>query len=72
MTSRTPFQPENDRTMMGTRPNSRLARSPLAAARVFGEYLQEQRVKIPDENRWLCVEHESATRSGDVRTSRPA
>ena len=58
--------------MMGTRLNSRLARSLLAAGRVVGGYLQYQRVKSPDENRWVCVEHESTTRSGDVRTPTPA
>jgi len=58
--------------MMGTRLNSRLAHSLLAAGRVGGEYLQYQRVKSPDENRWVCVEHESVTRSGDVRTLTPA
>ena len=43
------------------------------AARVFGEYLQDQRVESPNENRWPCVaiERESATRSGDLRTLSP-
>jgi hypothetical protein len=58
--------------MMGTRLTPRLARSLLAAGRVGSEYLQYQRVKSPGENRWLCAEHASVTRSGDVRALPPA
>lgn len=60
--------------MMDTRLKPRRARSRLAAGRVFGEYLQDQRAESPDENRWTCVdvERESATRSSDLRTLSPA
>jgi hypothetical protein len=60
--------------MMNTRLKPRPARSRVAAARVFGEYLQDQRAENPGKNRWICVtvEHESSTRSGDLRTLSPA
>jgi hypothetical protein len=60
--------------MMDMRLKPRPARSRLAAARVFGKYLQNQRVENPNENRWTCVaiERESATHSGDLRTLSPA
>jgi hypothetical protein len=59
--------------MVDTRFKPRRIRSRLAAARVFGEYLQDQRVESPKENRWTCVaiERESATQSGDLRTLSP-
>lgn len=74
MTSDTKFEVGEFRTMMNTRLKPRLARSRLAAARVFDEYLQAQRAESPDKNRWTCVavEHKSATRSGDLRTLSPA
>ena len=60
-------------TMTDTRLKPRPARSRLAAVRVFGEYLHDQRAKRPDENRWAFVdlEYESTTRSGDCRTLLP-
>jgi len=60
--------------MIDTRFKSRRARSRLAAGRVFGEYLQDQRAKSSAGNHWACVaiERESATHSGDLRTLSPA
>jgi len=60
--------------MVDTRFKPRRARSRLAAGRVFGEYLQDQRTEGPDENRRACVaiEYESTTHSGDLRTPSPA
>ncbi|EJN57311.1 hypothetical protein HSB1_42740 [Halogranum salarium B-1] len=58
--------------MMNTHLKPRPARSRLAAVRVFSNYLQDQRAERSDENRWSCVEHESATRSGNLRTLLPA
>lgn len=60
--------------MVDTRLIPRCARSRLAAGRVFGEYLQDQRVERPGENRWACVaiNHESATQFGDLRILSPA
>jgi hypothetical protein len=60
--------------MVDTRFKPRRARSRLAAGRVFGEYLQDQRTEGPVENRRACVaiEYESATHSGDLRTLSPA
>ena len=43
------------------------------AARVFGEYLQDQRAESPNGSRWpwVAIEGESATQSGDLRTLSP-
>lgn len=60
--------------MVDTRLKPRPARARLAAGRVFGGYLQDQRSESPTKNRWACVEieHESSTQSGDFRTLSPA
>jgi hypothetical protein len=59
--------------MVDTRFKPRRVCTRLAAAHVFGEYLQDQRVESPNGNRWTCVaiERESATQSGDLRTLSP-
>ena len=60
--------------MVDTRLKPRRAHSRLAAGRVFGEYLQDQRTEGSVKNRRACVaiEYESATHSGDLRTPSPA
>jgi hypothetical protein len=73
LTSETTFVNGEIPSMVDTRLKPRRVRSRLAAGRVFGGYLQDQCAESPIKNRWACVEieHESATRSGDLRTRSP-
>ena len=60
--------------MVNTRLTPRRTRSRLAAGRMFGEHLQNQRVERLVGIRWSCVnlDYESSTQSGDRRTLSPA
>ncbi len=44
----------------------------LAAGRVVGEYLRDQRVDILEGNRWLQAKGERQTSAGGSRTPHPA
>jgi hypothetical protein len=74
LTSDTPLKLGAFTTMIITRLTPRRARSRLAAGPVFGECLQDQRVKRPGANRRINVgfEYESSTQSGDDRPLSPA
>jgi hypothetical protein len=74
MTSETTHVNGEFPSMVNTRHKPRRARSRLAAGRVFGEYLHDQRAERLVGIRWDCVDplYESSTQSGDRRTLSPA
>jgi len=58
--------------MIHIRHTLRPVRPLLAAGRVVGEYLRDQRVDILQGNRWLGVKGERQMSAGGSRTPHPA
>ena len=58
--------------MIDIRPTPRPVRPLLAAGRVVGEYLRDQRVDILQGNRWLDAKGERQASAGGSRTPYPA